>query len=217
MVGRGWEHKVMLPKNEILRQNWVLKKPHLLTVLILRITGGVDQLQKEYQEAQILITQTNIVNLPESRIFDVLILGFKKSGYIIAQRRLQEDHGIAAIKKTLESAGQDLLADIFDVQPENFVSQGGIIYWVDPSHAYHRLLNYIFGIPFTKSAKMQALLVRSWRKIMGVMRGYALKFGGPILVVFLLIGASLLPNSLRLPETEGNALPSGPGLLMNPL
>ena len=99
MVGSGWEHKVMLPKNETLRQNWILKKPRLLTILILRIIGGVDQLRREYQEAQVLIAQANIVKLPESRIFDTLTLGFKKSGYIIAQRRLREDHSIAAIKK----------------------------------------------------------------------------------------------------------------------
>ncbi len=165
MVGRGWEHKVVLLKNEKLRRNWVLKKPHLLTILILRMTGDMDQVRREHQDAQTLIAHTNVVKLPESRIFDTMALGLKNRGYIIVQRRLQEDHSVAAIKKTLKNAGQDLLADIFDVQPENFISQGGTIYWIDPSHAYHRLLNRILGIPFAKSAKMQALLVRSCRKI----------------------------------------------------
>ena len=166
MVGRGWEHKVMLPNNETLRQNWVFKRPQLLTVLILYMTGGTDQLRREHQEAQTLIAHANIVALPESRIFDTTTLGHKKKGYIIAQRRVHEDHSIYDIKKTLKGTGQDLLADIFDVQPDNFMSQGGTIYWIDPSHAYHRLLNRILGIPFAQSAKMQALLVRSCRKIM---------------------------------------------------
>ncbi len=128
-IGRGAEH---IAFRSSIRPDLVIKAPYWLNALSLRFhKNPAELIRQELKEASTLVEGTNIV-IPETHVFS------SKSGYIIAQKYIEEDYSLdkAAVLDSL-----DVTRFKFRRYSPNFISNGGILYWVDPTKPpLHRLL-----------------------------------------------------------------------------
>ena len=53
--------------------------------------------------------------------------------YVIGQRYIQEDGSVQEVQERLANNGLRSLVDEYKHEPRNFITQDGIIYWVDPT------------------------------------------------------------------------------------
>lgn len=151
VCGRGWEHVVYFSsrtKQRKDKQQWVFKHPKRSVLLLTRALGynSAKKVKEEIQQGDSYISskKTSDVEIPQTRVFDTGKMGFKK-GYILAQRFVKDDKSVSDVRSKLKQEQLNHLVDIYDVSPQNIMSNRGKLYWVDPSHGYHRIFDRFGG------------------------------------------------------------------------
>lgn len=138
-IGRGKEHKVF--RNQ--ESGEVVKIPHLYNALMLRfLFGGLRALVQEIDNTIKTVEGTNgEVQVPKTRI-----TSDRKSYYIIRQEFIAEDRSINDIRTVLQKHRLTSLVTRYDVSPDNFASQGNVVYVIDPTkNPFTRIIDR-FGI-----------------------------------------------------------------------
>ncbi len=121
-IGQGRGHTVFCSKQN---ERVVLKKPRLATQLFQFIPYFLgDNLDNELQEAKASIQNTT-VEIPKTRIFSF------KNGYIIAQQYIISDESVD-LNSFFNRINNDKLSFLYFLNPTNFISSEGIVYWIDP-------------------------------------------------------------------------------------
>lgn len=162
-IGNGSEHEVFASRHH---NNWVLKRPSPITLAMLRLTGfGISKLRKEYEEARSEALKTPGIRVPQTRIFDTKkIFGLNRFGYIIAQRRIEQDGVMVNPVEVLRNQGNPLFAKIYEATRKadagNFICNQGLVYFVDPFHAHNRLVERFFGLTFPQIIRAKAFIYR---------------------------------------------------------
>ncbi|HYM65057.1 MAG TPA: hypothetical protein VES68_01040 [Candidatus Sulfotelmatobacter sp.] len=130
LIGAGREHEVFKSN----RDGWVLKRPKgpILTALV--ISGfGPQKVTQELKEAEDLISSSQILRSPETRVFPF------GRGYVIAQRFVEEDGSVEDVRAKLKEEGQKLMANRYSLAHGNFINSNGHVYLIDHSHAFYRI------------------------------------------------------------------------------
>jgi len=152
----GMEHRVFqYPPN---KPNIDIKISRPFNYLLMLGQDQAAVLHKELLEARELVEGTK-VRIPGTLIYETKernIAGkVPTRGYIMVQHHVQEDKSVLDIATHLADQGLHTLVDEYVHEPRNFVSYGGIVYWVDPTKG-------IFG-RFLESRKL--MKVETYRKI----------------------------------------------------
>lgn len=157
-IAEGWEHEVFLSK----KPGWVLKRPKKSILRVNSALGyGTAKIREEISEGQSIAYGSEIMSVPETRVFDTKkIFRYGKEGYIIVQRYVPEDGSISGLRDKLFSEGKKFLVDQYEVDSRNFGSNQGSVYWYDPSHGYHRILDRFPIISYKVFIPLKARLVR---------------------------------------------------------
>jgi hypothetical protein len=98
--------------------------------------GGTSKVVDEVGDmARRLRGSCDTVRLPTT------IILFTSDGYIMRQKHIREDGSVPCIPNHLKRAGQPFLAARAAVSRDNFLSEQGIVYTVDPTfNPYYRLM-----------------------------------------------------------------------------
>ena len=133
VIAQGMEHSVLRPLSR--KPDIVLKVPRPFDYLTMLGQNRAAVLRQERAEALALLEGTD-VKIPETFIYgnEKKIAGvFTTNGYVIGQRYVEEDKSVSDIATHLADQGLHTLVDEYVHEPRNFVSHGGIVYWVDPT------------------------------------------------------------------------------------
>lgn len=154
-VGRGGEHKVFRMKK---LRNYVIKTPTIFNLWFLKTFGlSAEIIKKEYAEGEALTENTGI-RVP----FSIVRLRENGRRYSITQQYIKEDHSIDDVRAYIQSRNLPHVLDRYDLSPQNFITNDGIVYWVDPSKGAHiwGLLDRKGILSRQKSAAIQAKVKR---------------------------------------------------------
>ncbi len=122
LVGQGGEHTVYKANT---KKEVVIKKPRPLTHLSVKyLWGGAEKIKQEIEEAQLLVENT-VVTIPNTRVWSM------HNSYLVTQEMIEEDNSVN-IGEQLQEYGPHSLYTLYQLSPENFASQNGNIYWLDP-------------------------------------------------------------------------------------
>jgi hypothetical protein len=133
VIAQGMEHNVLRPASG--RPDIVVKTPRPFNTLSMVGRDPAQVLRQELREARESVHGTE-VQVPRT-----MILGINKSvlgvipvrRYVIGQRYIQEDESVPDVQGKLTNNGLNSLVDEHKHEPRNFITQNGIIYWVDPT------------------------------------------------------------------------------------
>lgn len=131
VIGEGKEHTVLKKPDS----NIVLKTPKPIHMFLMFGRDRAETLRQELAEAQRLIENTE-VKIPRTLIYsthEFKIAGIRTSGYVIGQKFVKEDGSIEDIKAHLEKYNNSKLINIFNTEHQNFISNKGVLYWIDPT------------------------------------------------------------------------------------
>lgn len=120
-IGQGYEHTVYRAKHN---PEWVLKKPRIHQYF----SSNALQIRQEIQEKQELLAESTI-KIPETRIFSL------QKGYVIAQKFIDEDNSVE-VEEHLQEQNIPHVMHRYHNNPQNFISNSGAVYWVDPTKGF---------------------------------------------------------------------------------
>jgi hypothetical protein len=132
-ISQGAEHFVLRP---ILHETDIVLK--IATPLNYLFMLGADQaeiIRQELVEAQGLVNGTNL-KIPRTHIMAgerLSVLGTNTRGYVVGQKYIEEDESVPDIGTFLANEGLTSLIDEYKYEPHNFISNKGVVYWVDPT------------------------------------------------------------------------------------
>lgn len=119
-----------------------------------------DIIADEYQQAQLTINQTK-VKIPPTRI-----RVFSKFFYRAVQTYIEEDGSIPNIRQHLAEQNVPILLDEFDITPENFISNLGTVYFVDPTKGpICRLVERWKIMPYPKQRRIMASVANTYKRV----------------------------------------------------
>lgn len=132
VLSEGIENTVLRPVSGV--PNIVLKIPRPLNYLSMLGRDQAGVLRQELGEAKTLVEGTAI-QIPSTVIRDGTersILGLKTRSYLIRQQYVEEDGTVSDVEGHLSQQGLPTLVDEYKHEPRNFVSNSGVVYWIDP-------------------------------------------------------------------------------------
>lgn len=153
ILDRGKEHIVFRSQKHF---GHVLKIPTPRTLDSIRKLEGPIVIAEELLKISTMIATTT-VQIPETRIF---IFPSWEGGYVLRQRFIEEDNSVN-IKDHLNAQRLQLLTDEYDVNPENFRSYQGVVYYLDPFWGPRRIWQRRTHLPFKYIHKITV----NWRKL----------------------------------------------------
>lgn len=156
LIGQGSEHYVLRKSNS----RFVVKLPTEIGLMSLRLNGrGIEALDNEREFWENMIADSP-VRIPTTRVFK------RQKDYVMGQRFVEEDSSVDNIEEYLKSLGLDLLAKRYYLNPDNFRSNRGVIYYLDPTKSMtYRLIERFFKIPFPTIIDLVWRFQRLKRKI----------------------------------------------------
>lgn len=130
MLSNGMEHRVFISNNNSI----VLKRPRPLTYLSFLGRNPSSVIRNELVEAQESLNETN-VQIPRTLIYSSnnKRFGMILESYVIGQSFIEEDRSIINPENHLKEQGLDSLVEEYKHEPRNFISNNGILYWIDPT------------------------------------------------------------------------------------
>lgn len=134
LLSSGIEHTVLLSTLR-LSLSVVLKKPNCFNYVSMVGKDRAAVLRQELSQAKELIKDTD-VQIPRTLIYGVngrFLYIFPTKGYIIGQEYIEEDGSVPNMQEHLQNQGLVSLVDEYIHEPRNFISRGGIVYWIDPT------------------------------------------------------------------------------------
>lgn len=153
IVGRGIEHIVWRDPSD---PNYVYKKP-TLTQHIFLILAGVDAnaIVDEIEYSKGLVRNTGLV-IPETTV----VIERNRFDYRIRQRFIEKDSHTPDLALFLREQGTPFFVDKYLLKPQNFIWNQGVLYWVDPTRGFYRILTNRVHIPWEKQIQIMARLIR---------------------------------------------------------
>lgn len=133
IISKGMENIVLRPATR--SPNIVLKIPRIVNYLSMLGRDQAEVLRQELAEAYALVDKTT-VRIPKTIVIsgkERWMLGIKTRGYVIGQRYIEEDGTVPDMANHLSGQGLNSLVDEYKHEPRNFVSNSGIVYWIDPT------------------------------------------------------------------------------------
>lgn len=134
-IARGKEHRVYRRSGS----EWVTKVPRFLPLWMLNhLFGGPWKVVEEVAESTSRVAKSGgKVQLPAT------IILFTRKGYEIRQAYVEGDGSVPDIPRYLHEAGLSFLAARATVSVDNFLSQEGVVYAIDPTcNPYYRLSKF---------------------------------------------------------------------------
>lgn len=131
-LAKGIEHNVIFPRSN---KHKVIKIPRILNRLSFWPYHPVPVLRKELQEARELVADKKVI-IPRTQVHKARFNLFRRflfPGYILWQDTITEDGSVTDILAHLQNEGLSTLAEEFKHEPRNFISRGGLVYWIDPT------------------------------------------------------------------------------------
>ncbi len=136
IIVAGTEHIVFASHNP----NYVLKRPRIANRLVHALTRtNADTVKRDINHTQLIVAALENICVPETRVFP------RGSFYIIAQRRIYDD-GTTDIGSVLATHADIFLQERYHIKPNNFLSEQGIIYIVDPTKSPRTRILEVLGI-----------------------------------------------------------------------
>ena len=134
-IGEGNQHIIYRS-----RQNpgYVLKKPRLRHLLALNVFFSTTDIKNDLENAESITRNEAII--PEARLFTfrkTYFMIFNFESYIIRQKWLEP----TTSEEITPNFQNNLLRDLYENAPDNFISQEGVFNWIDPIRGnFSRLL-----------------------------------------------------------------------------
>lgn len=123
VAGEGFEHNIFWTSPD---RRWVKKLPRRLNYASMAGLNRSHAIKNEVSQAQELVEGT-AVKLPITHVHRL------NGGYIIHQQWNEEDNSVSNVREHLTQEGLQTLVDEHKHESLNFVSQEGVVYWVDPT------------------------------------------------------------------------------------
>ncbi len=134
-INGGWEHNVYQAKKS---ESLILKTPKLTTRLLFTLSNTHADFARIEHEAVERSIQGTKVKLPKWRIF--VLPQFRHfpmfphpTAYVTVQEKIITDNSVPDIPDLLRSEGLIDLLYRYYINPDNFISKGGLVYYVDPT------------------------------------------------------------------------------------
>lgn len=130
VIAQGIENTVMRGERDL-----VLKVPRPFNCLSMIGRNPVEVLRQELAEAQELIEGTKVI-IPRTMILTGrkrIVPGIHIKTYVIGQKYVEEDGTILNPQQHLADQGLDTLVEEHKHEPRNFISDNGVLYWIDPT------------------------------------------------------------------------------------
>ncbi len=134
VFSEGMEHVVLRPRSG--NPNFLLKQSRWLNAFLMIGRDQAVILRQEFAESQSLLEGTGVA-IPRTHIIKTKerkILGIPVRGYVMGQEYIRkDDNSIPDPREHLSRKGLTSLVDEHKHEPRNFIGNGGVLYWIDPT------------------------------------------------------------------------------------
>lgn len=150
-INQGKEHFIF----DSSRDGWILKRPKFLQVMVLNVLSKYpSEIIKEELKSVGNVFLESGIKIPKTKVFTF------KGGYVMVQRKVVEDSSLNEQQKhiLIVRSKHRYVYDYYVNNSDNFISNNGSLYCIDPSLGYARILKILGVVSYQTQTKIRGIL-----------------------------------------------------------